>query len=295
MLASGAGTGFRAVDVLVIDDDLEASAEVSAMLARASLTSICVPNGQAALDVLETGCRPAVALVDLRMPTMGGLAFARRLSQLDSRSRPELVFFSGSASFKDATEALRLGARDMVNKPVDGRRLVQAIKDAKLKYQQHQPVDDLNPADEISGSEIDPGMGIADPTWVRTVIGRLRAIGQARAKHLPCELFADPCWDMLLDLYHCAITNSEATITSLGAASGVPLTTALRRIAELEELGLVARSRDSKDKRRIVMTLTEQGFKAIEDFLLDIAKHQCVPLRADRPGTGHHTAHSAIV
>jgi len=264
------------------------------MLARASLTSISVPNGQAALDILATGCRPSVALVDLRMPTLGGLAFARRLSQFDSRIRPELVFFSGNANFNDATEALRLGARDLLTKPTDSRKLVQAMKDAKLRYRRRQPVDDLEPAPQVSDRKPDPEIGTGDSTWVRRVINSLRAIGFARAKHLPCELFADPCWDMLLDLYHCALTNSEATVTSLGAASGVPLTTALRRIAELEELGLVARSRDSEDKRRTVMTLTEAGLKAIEGFLIDYAKDQYAPLPSDHPSPGYHVAHRAL-
>lgn len=271
-----------ATDVLIIDDDLDSSAEVGAMLARASLTHVMAPNGQAALELIGNGCRPSVALVDLRMPTLGGLAFARRLSQFHERHRPELVFFSGSANFNDATEALRLGARDMLTKPVDGRQLVKAVKDARLHYLSRQPVDEDIPVPHAPETSSGPPLGAEDLDKVRAAVLKLRAIGQARAKHLPHDLFADPCWDMLLDLYHCALTHTEATVTSLGAASGVPLTTALRRMDDLQALGLVARSRNDSDKRRIVMSLTESGVRAIESYLADYIKRHQAPLQADR-------------
>jgi CheY-like chemotaxis protein len=272
-----------ATDVLIIDDDPDASAEVSAVLAKAGLLSVCAPNGQAALDLLENGCRPSVALVDLRMPTLGGLAFARRLGQVPDSHRPELVFFSGHTNFNEATEAMRLGARDMLTKPIDGRKLVQSVKYARLHYWSRHPAQEAPSTAPAAESRPELPWSPEDVAKVRAGVHRLRAIGEARAKHLPRDLFADPCWDMLLDLYHCTLTSSEATVTSLGAASGVPLTTALRRMDDLQALGLITRARDGHDKRRIVVSLSGVGLKAIELFLVDYVKRQSVPLELSQP------------
>jgi len=71
---------------------------------------------------------------------------------------------------------------------------------------------------------------------------------------------------MLLDLYDARLGAEEVTVTSLGAASGVPLTTALRRMEALQKHGLIDRVEDSDDKRRTIMKLTEHGLRAVDNF-----------------------------
>ncbi len=48
------------------------------------------------------------------------------------------------------------------------------------------------------------------------------------------ELFADPAWDMLLDLALSEASGRRISVTSLCIASGVPTTTALRRLDDLQ-------------------------------------------------------------
>jgi DNA-binding MarR family transcriptional regulator len=87
-----------------------------------------------------------------------------------------------------------------------------------------------------------------------------------RSRHFPTELFSDPCWEMLLDLYDAHLVGAEVTVTSLGAASGVPLTTALRRMDQLKVHGLIERIEDNEDKRRTIVRLTHAGLTAVESF-----------------------------
>lgn len=75
------------------------------------------------------------------------------------------------------------------------------------------------------------------------------------------ELFADPAWDMLLHLFVNAERGQSVPVSCLCAASAVPQSTALRWIETLANAGLVDRRPDSKDGRRIPVSLTPEAVK----------------------------------
>ena len=76
---------------------------------------------------------------------------------------------------------------------------------------------------------------LPDPRLVRRII-RQR---QLRARFFEGDLFADPAWDMLLDLTAARAEHTRVSITSLCIASGVPPTTALRWIGQMTDAGLL--------------------------------------------------------
>jgi DNA-binding transcriptional ArsR family regulator len=73
----------------------------------------------------------------------------------------------------------------------------------------------------------------------------------------PEGIFADPAWDMLLDLFACKLEGTRVCVSNACSAAGVPQTTALRWVDRLEECGLVERRPDPVDSRRIYVELTE--------------------------------------
>ena len=85
-----------------------------------------------------------------------------------------------------------------------------------------------------------------------------------RTKFLPAHLFADPAWDMLLDLYYSDLMQRRITISSLCIASNVPATTALRWIKALQADGLISRQADPLDGRRHFVALTSTGMTAMK-------------------------------
>ena len=87
-----------------------------------------------------------------------------------------------------------------------------------------------------------------------------------RRKFLPAHLFADPAWDMLLDLYLSDILSQRVSVSSLCAASNVPASTALRWITSLQAEGLVERTGDVCDQRRYFMSLSEKGMAAMDGY-----------------------------
>lgn len=87
-----------------------------------------------------------------------------------------------------------------------------------------------------------------------------------RSRFLNAELFKDPAWDMLLQLYADSISGQRSSVTSLCIASGSPSTTALRWLNTLISEGLVIRRPDPLDARRVFVGLSQEGAAAMERY-----------------------------
>jgi len=86
-----------------------------------------------------------------------------------------------------------------------------------------------------------------------------------RSRFFDSELFADPAWDMLLDLLAAEIQQHRVPVSSLCIAAAVPATTALRWIKTLTDNQMFVRRADPHDGRRIFVELspaTSQGMHA---------------------------------
>ena len=134
-----------------------------------------------------------------------------------------------------------------------------------------------SPSPEYSGPETgDPSDRLVraarpplpDPRLVRRII-RQR---QLRGRFFDGGLFADPAWDILLDLTAARVEHTRVSVTSLCIASGVPPTTALRWIAQMREAGLVERVEDETDRRRAFIALTDKAADAMARFFAELGK-----------------------
>lgn len=101
------------------------------------------------------------------------------------------------------------------------------------------------------------------PEALRQVIKRRRA----RELCFPAGLFADPAWDILLDLTVARIERQDLSVTDVCVAAAVPQTTALRWIGTLEREGLIDRTPDPRDSRRVIVRLSEDGWERMERYL----------------------------
>jgi predicted transcriptional regulator len=91
-----------------------------------------------------------------------------------------------------------------------------------------------------------------------------------RERYLPANLFFDPAWDMLLDLFIASCQSKQLATKGLCLAAGVPPTTAIRYIDALVKAGLVARLDDPRDARRTLVVLTEEGRQAMARYLANV-------------------------
>lgn len=104
--------------------------------------------------------------------------------------------------------------------------------------------------------------------------GRLaeRAYAARRARDTvfaDAELFADPAWDILLDLFISEQRKRPVSITSASIASCVPATTALRWLSLLEARGYLQRAEDDTDKRRAFVRLTDKSRSLLTRYFIE--------------------------
>jgi DNA-binding NarL/FixJ family response regulator len=107
---------------------------------------------------------------------------------------------------------------------------------------------------------------LPEPRLVRRIL-RQR---QLRARFFDGDLFADPAWDMLLDLTAARAEHTRVSVTSLCIASGVPPTTALRWIGQMTDAGLLERVDDETDRRRAFITLTDKAADAMARYFVEL-------------------------
>jgi DNA-binding MarR family transcriptional regulator len=95
-------------------------------------------------------------------------------------------------------------------------------------------------------------------------VRQIIAARRTREQILGASLFADPAWDMLLELYACTLEQRRLTVTDISSAAVVPVSTALRWLAKLLNDGLAARRGDPLDARRSWVELTQHGRSAMD-------------------------------
>lgn len=111
-----------------------------------------------------------------------------------------------------------------------------------------------------------------DPDTVRAVI-RARRL---RMRYFDAELFADPAWDMLLDLVQAEIDQLRVPVSSLCIAAAVPATTALRWIKTMTDSGLFVRRADPHDGRRVFVEMSQDTSLAMRRYFAEIGQPRAV-------------------
>ncbi len=119
-----------------------------------------------------------------------------------------------------------------------------------------------------------PRPPLPDPRLVRKIIAQR----QLRSQFFDADLFADPAWDILLDLTAARAEHKRVSVTSLCIASGVPPTTALRWISQMVEAGLLERVEDEADKRRAFIALSDNTADAMARYFAELREGAADPV-----------------
>jgi DNA-binding MarR family transcriptional regulator len=123
------------------------------------------------------------------------------------------------------------------------------VSDVQMGFRMEPGADDL------------PG-AMPDAAALRMMI-RLRRL---RDQFFPADLFADPAWDILLDLMAARLEQVQVAVSSLCIAAAVPPTTALRWISKMTEEALLERVADATDGRRIFIRLTDSAANSLARY-----------------------------
>ena len=113
-----------------------------------------------------------------------------------------------------------------------------------------------------------PRPPLPDPRLIHHIIRQRRL----RDHYFEAELFADPAWDILLDLTAALAEHRRVSVTSLCIAAAVPATTALRWIQQMTDMGILLRQPDPVDKRRAFITLADDVADAMARYFEELGK-----------------------
>ncbi len=111
--------------------------------------------------------------------------------------------------------------------------------------------------------------GNPPPVKPETIRGIIRA-RRLRARFFSEELFADPAWDMLLDLLQAEVSHLRVPVSSLCIAAAVPATTALRWLKTMVSQGLFVRRADPHDGRRVFVELAPEASRAMHNYFAEL-------------------------
>jgi PAS domain S-box-containing protein len=115
--------------VLVIDDDADVCVLLQSVLTKQGFEVETASGGESGL-AQATSRRPALILLDMRMPGMDGFAVLQALKASPATADVPVIAMTGSPEFKTTARArvLALGAADFIAKPFDINMLVEEIK-----------------------------------------------------------------------------------------------------------------------------------------------------------------------
>ncbi len=123
------------VSVLIVDDESELRKSVASVLSTTmpdfKFEISEAASGLQALDMVKDSAKNAgfdLVLMDVRMPEMNGLEALAQIKALDPRIF--VVIMTAHSNLQDAVSAIRDGAYDYVEKPVQPEKLAQIVKKA---------------------------------------------------------------------------------------------------------------------------------------------------------------------
>jgi two-component system response regulator ChvI len=110
--------------IALVDDDRDVLAVIATMLESEGYRVVAYSDGATALDGLKA-VQPDLAILDIRMPHMDGIALLQRLRQ---KSDVPVIFLTGRLDEADEVIGLRVGADDFIRKPFSQSVLVERVR-----------------------------------------------------------------------------------------------------------------------------------------------------------------------
>lgn len=114
----------RGVWILIVDDELTHRAMLRANLEHAGYNVLEVGDGRSAVETVRRE-KPSLVIMDLRMPEMDGITALKEIRKFDKNV--PILMMTAFGSIPSAVEAVKSGAYDYLQKPVDMDEVLQAV------------------------------------------------------------------------------------------------------------------------------------------------------------------------
>jgi two-component system response regulator len=116
--------------ILLVEDNPDDIALTRRALERNDIRNplVVAHDGEEALRTLGDGLRPALILLDLKLPKVGGLEVLRRMAADDRLRLIPTVVLTSSREEEDVVTGYRFGANSYIRKPVDFADFVEVVR-----------------------------------------------------------------------------------------------------------------------------------------------------------------------
>lgn len=263
--------------ILVVDDDRATAEEVVEAAHLLGYQCGYALDAASALRTIAEDETIGIVVTDVQMPGMTGLSLLDELSSRFASQRPLVTLvITGFGSIDVAVAAMRNEAADFLTKPVSRDDLAAALRRAMRKWLRlcgerslaalsaslRAPPGDL-------GQSASPSTPLApvDDAELLKITRKLVRMREQRGQFLNPALFSDPMWDILLDLTSARLEQKTVPVSSVCQAAGVPMSTALRQIRSLVDMGLIRRWSDPLDRRRDLLAINDEAMDAMRQYL----------------------------
>ena len=118
--------------ILIVDDEPSIRKYLQTLLEVDGYEVNAVSNGKDAVELVSTGDKPDVIILDVLMPEMDGLDTLRALMHQDRSLN--VIMLSCSNEVGTVVEAIRLGAHDYLTKPFEKPELDAALLKCRKKH-----------------------------------------------------------------------------------------------------------------------------------------------------------------
>ncbi len=279
--------------LFVLDDEPEIVANIVEYLRGCGMPATGYTHPKAALSHLRHVEEPFVLLSDIKMPVMDGLDLVERLS-VDHHPKAQfaVVLFTAHGDLDRAVRALRMGVLDFLIKPYELDQLRLAVLraydylDDRIRNEVSAGLSDLArtmaSAREVAGllntslSRLEPtappahggdGISILDSDdYLIACIKWQQSFRRLRDRFFPVCSYDDGAWEILLYVLEQKLLDRRAPVTSACHATALPQTTAMRKVEELVAAGLITKSPDATDRRRVLLAPSKDCLEQSELF-----------------------------
>src|ERR1700684_963926 len=124
--------------VLIVEDELHALMGLAELVSGWGYRTETARDGAEALEKIQAW-QPGIVVTDMKMPRMDGIELLNRLGELQDKQC--VILLTAQGSIDRAVEAMKLGAYDFIQKPVDPTRLKMILANASRQRETELELD----------------------------------------------------------------------------------------------------------------------------------------------------------
>lgn len=285
--------------ILVIDDDPTTVELVCSVLDANGFASLRASSGEEALALIRATPGILIAISDINMPGMDGIALLGNLSASPTpHASPRVIFLTAYPSVDFAVAALRLGAIDFLTKPVRPQSLLRSVRSAVERVQRERAVAQpdraalaeqaealaaalrgwaKSPRPEGAEMSAPASAALTPDTKAPAAVGEFALLGMDHLRRLrrlfpPLGELDEVAWDLMRELLRAERNGQRLSVSALTVSvEQVSATTALRRTQELVKAGHIVRIPDPSDARRDFVALAPDIRATLDRYLERVA------------------------